>query len=92
MVEQDVPEIADHFVEAVDESVAQLVRMPKMGAPKDLSNDALEGLRSWPVQGFDDIRIYYLVQRDTLKVIRILHGKRDINRILSAEPGEDTLH
>jgi toxin ParE1/3/4 len=60
--------------------------MPQVGAPKLLRNPALEGLRSWPVQGFEDIRIYYLIQGGTLKVARILHAKCDINRILENEP------
>ena len=34
-------------------------------------------------------RIYYLVQREILKVVRILHGKRDIKPILENEPPED---
>ncbi len=32
--------------------------------------------------GFEAIRIYYLPDEDTLRVIRILHGKRDVKSIL----------
>ena len=60
-----------------------------MGAPKAVRNPALAGLRTWPVKGFEDIRIYYLVQREILKVVRILHGRRDIKPILENEPPED---
>lgn len=39
------------------------------------------------------MRIFYLVQGETLKVVRILHGKRDINRILEGESAvDDTVH
>jgi plasmid stabilization system protein ParE len=86
LVQQDAPEVAYRFVDAVEESIEQLIRMPHMGAPKALRNSALEGLRAWPVEGFEDIRIFYLVQEQTLKVVRILHGKRDITRILENEP------
>jgi toxin ParE1/3/4 len=89
LVEQDAPEAAFRFLEAVEESVQQVVRMPDMGAPKVLRNPALEGLRSWPVQGFEDVRIYYVVQAEILKVVRVLHSKRDINRILERESGGD---
>ena len=37
------------------------------------------------VAGFEAIRIYYLLQQDTIHVIRILHGKRDVKRILESE-------
>jgi plasmid stabilization system protein ParE len=37
--------------------------------------------------GFEAIRIYYLLDEDTIRVIRILHGKRDVKRILEREGG-----
>jgi toxin ParE1/3/4 len=65
--------------------------MPGIGAAKTLRHPALQGLRSWPVQGFEDIRIYYVVQGEILKVVRVLHGKRDINRILGRESAGDDM-
>ena len=44
LVEQDAPDTALRFVDAVDESVEQLLRMPNMGAPRELKNPALKGL------------------------------------------------
>jgi hypothetical protein len=39
------------------------------------------------------MRIFYLVQGESLKVIRILHGKRNVNRILEGESAlDDTIH
>jgi hypothetical protein len=37
--------------------------------------------------GFEAIRIYYLVDEGAIRVIRILHGKRDVKRILEGEQG-----
>jgi toxin ParE1/3/4 len=62
LVNQDVPDAGFRFLDAVEASVEQLLRMPGMGAPKPLRNPALAGLRVWPVQGFEDMRIFYLVQ------------------------------
>jgi len=78
-------------MEAVEASVDKLLQMPAKGAPKLLRNPALSGLRVWPVDGFEDMRIFYLVQGETLKVIRVLHGKRDINRILEGETAQDDM-
>ena len=89
LVEQDAPDAALRFVDAVDESVEQLLRMPNMGAPRKLKNPALKGLRFWPVKDFDEFLIFYVAQADTLRVIRVLHGKRDIARILRKETGDD---
>jgi toxin ParE1/3/4 len=58
LVEQDAPDVAFRFVDAVDESIEQLRQMPKMGRLKMLHNPALKGLRVWPVQGFEEILIF----------------------------------
>jgi plasmid stabilization system protein ParE len=92
LVEQDAPDAAFRFLDAVDASVEQLLGMPEMGAPKPLNNPVLEGLRSWPVKGFEEMRIYYVVQGETLRVVRVLHGKRDLSRILESEPADDAIH
>jgi len=90
LVEQDAPDAAFRFVEAVEASVEQLVHMPNICAPRELRNSALKGLRFWPVKEFDEFLIFYLVvEGDTVKVLRILHGKRDLDRILKKESGDD---
>jgi toxin ParE1/3/4 len=80
---------ANSFLDAVDESIGVLRGMPEIGAPKLLRNPALAGLRSWPVAGFEDILIIYIVQPDTLRVVRVLHGKRDIKKILGREKSDE---
>lgn len=90
LVEQDAPDAAVRFLDAVEESVEQLLCMPHMGAPEELRNPALKDLRVWPVKGFEEIRIFYVAQGDTVRVIRVLHG-RDIERILRKEPADDDI-
>ena len=51
LVEQDAPAAAVRFREAVELSVAQLLRTPHLGIPKALRNPELKGLRTWPVKG-----------------------------------------
>ena len=78
-------DVATRFLNAVDTSIASICKMPHMGAVKRLRNPALSGRRFSPVDGFEDILIFYLVQRDTLRVVRVLHGSRDVNNILKRE-------
>ena len=68
---------------AIEEAAAFLARNPRAGAPRFTSSRRLVGLRAWPVPGFEDVRIYYLHNRRTLRIIRVLHGKRDTAKILS---------
>ena len=60
---------------------------PFVGPRYASSSPQLENLRSWPVAGFEAIRIYYLLDEDAIHIIRILHGKRDVKRILEREAG-----
>ncbi len=76
-------------MDAVEESILQLLHMPCSGMPRELKNPALRGLRAWPVRDFDDFTIFYQVVENTLRVIRILHGKRDVARILKKESDDD---
>lgn len=92
LVSQAAPEAAVRFMNAVEESVRQVCRMPHSGAPRKVRSPSLKGLRVWPVQGFEEILIFYVVQGDTVRVIRVLHGKRDVVRVLLREtPDADTL-
>jgi plasmid stabilization system protein ParE len=50
LVEQDSADAAYRFLDALEESVRQLLSMPHMGSPRALKNRHLEGLRAWPVK------------------------------------------
>ena len=89
LVEQDEPKVADRFLSAVRRTMEGIIRMPQGGAPKRLPRELLRGLRSWPVKGFEDVRVYYRAHEGGVRVVRVLHGKRDINNILEKE-GDDT--
>jgi toxin ParE1/3/4 len=43
---------------------------------------SIAGLRSWPIKGFEATRIYYIEADGVLLVLRILHGKRNVRRVL----------
>ena len=89
LVEKDAARAAERFLEAVQLAIGTLCQMPGAGAPKLLENPSLAGLRSWPVHGFPAMRIYYLHAADELRIVRVLHGKRDINPLLEEEAASD---
>jgi toxin ParE1/3/4 len=82
LVDQNHPEIALRFKDAVRHTVDSLREHPLVGARYRSSKPTLQNLRSWPVTGFEAVRIYYLADTDAIHVIRILHGKRDVKGIL----------
>ena len=66
-------DLALRFLTALEEAIQFLYRYPEAGALKELENAR---------------RIYYLrPDEDTLRIVRILHGKRDLDRILEKEEG-----
>ena len=85
LIEQDAEQVAERFLAAVEETVHELCQHPRMGAPRFFKNPALAGLRTWPVKGFPAIRIYYLCDEEAVRVVRVLHGKRDISPLLEME-------
>jgi len=85
LTEVDVPEIAIRFRGAVRQTIQSLRQNPRVGPRYSSRNAQLQNLRSWPVVGFEAIRIYYIADEETVHVIRILHGKRDVKRILEDE-------
>jgi plasmid stabilization system protein ParE len=63
-----------------------------MGAPGEIGNPALKGLRL-AGERVRRVPYFYVVAGDTVRVIRILHGKLDIDRILGKESvDDDKLH
>ena len=91
-LKENAADVAARYLQAVEKAVEQLLEMPGMGAPKALKNSSLAGLRSWPVSGFEEIRVYYRIHQDTVRVIRVLHGRRDIKRILEKESHDVRQH
>ncbi len=81
----NLAEVAVRFRDSVRRTVRVLCEHPRVGARYRSSNPQFQNLRSWPVAGFEAIRIYYLLDDDTMRIIRILHGKRDVKHILERE-------
>jgi plasmid stabilization system protein ParE len=81
----EAPEIALRFREAVTRTIQSLRQNPHVGPRYSSDDPQLQNPRSWPVAGFEAVRIYYAVEGDAMQIIRILHSKRDVRRILQSE-------
>src|SRR5438445_4710003 len=76
-------ETAERFPLAMEQALHEIREQPGAGSPRSFNNPKLNGLRSWRVPGFEDIHIYYLQpQPNLIRIVRVLHGKRDLARIL----------
>ena len=76
-IAEDNLDIGVTFLVAVEDSLEQLSRMPLIGKTKHFRT--VKNLRMWPVKGFDSYLIFYLVNADSIELVRLLHGARDID-------------
>jgi toxin ParE1/3/4 len=74
--------IAERFLAQVEQGLAQLVEMPLLGSPWHSDNPRFQDLRIWPVRGFRKYLLVYIASHECVDLVRILHGSRNIQRIL----------
>lgn len=73
------PGAADRMVDAILEGSRMHVRFPNIGQIRD---DLRPGLRCFVVSQYV---VFYRPMGDTIEVLRILHGARDISRLIEPE-------
>jgi toxin ParE1/3/4 len=72
---------AIRFQDAARMALDRVAELPSIGAPCIGGAPRLRGHRSWPVPGFEAIRIYYLEKDLSIDIMRVLHGAQDIDQV-----------
>ena len=75
-------EQGDLFILAAIRTFQQLREFPGIGSPKLCPGLAITDLRSWAVQGYPNHLIYYHSHGGAVVVFAVLHGSRDVRKIL----------
>jgi toxin ParE1/3/4 len=75
------PAAAERLAKAIDERCRRLGQLPRMGRARE---ELQPGLRSVVV---DKYTLFYRVTPTAVQILRILHGARDIDRIMKGEDG-----
>ena len=78
-------ELAARWEESTDAAMRSLLRFPERGAPCRFRSPALAGLRWIFVPGFPRHLLFYRCEpdRQTVLVVHVLHGARDLESLLS---------
>jgi toxin ParE1/3/4 len=79
-------ETALRFYDAASSTLGNVASMPGIGEQWPSANPRLSGLRVWRIEGFVKHLIFYRQVDDGIEIVRILHGARDIDTVLEAEP------
>ena len=82
-------EVAERFLVAFDNTVAQIAKMPTIGHWRKFRSPELHGIRSLAVgDHFSAHLVFYRWSGDIVSIERVMHGARDLERRL-AEPPEN---
>lgn len=76
---------ADRFLQASNEVFDTISRLPHLGRAYEFLNPQLTGLRWLQVPGFDNYLVFYRPADGEVKIVRVLHGSRDIKHVLDTE-------
>jgi len=80
---EDNLDIAVHFLVAVEDSIEQIGRNPFVGSPREFENSQIKNLRMWRVKNFTDYQIFYTIKEETIEIVRVLNGARDLPNIFN---------
>lgn len=74
---------AEHFLELAEATFSQILITPKIGKSIDFVFDRMGEIRQWRIKNFKDYLVFYRVQEEEVEILRVLHGARDLEGILS---------
>ena len=75
-IASDSPDAAGRFIAAIDAYLHKIARSGSSGVPRDWIRPDLRA------HFFKSYAVYFRVSIDTLTVVRIVHGERDIDAII----------
>jgi toxin ParE1/3/4 len=84
-IAEDDLDAADRFAIALDAAYHRLAEMPGIGVSREYNNPKLRDVRMWPIPGFPKYLIFYNATATELRVLRVLHGARDLERLFAPE-------
>jgi toxin ParE1/3/4 len=77
------PRAALSFSGGVDGALRRIADHPGIGRSRPSRDPLLQGIRTWPLPGFESVLVVYRVARTDIEVLRVLHGARDVRGLLS---------
>lgn len=83
-LDAESPQAAGRLLDVIETATAMLLRHPGLGRSCGFRSARAKYVRSW-VLGFATRVLYYRGIDDGIEVIRMLHGRRDVRRIVDAE-------
>lgn len=83
---QGGPDVAERFLDSLERAYERLSLHPMIGVACEGLSPRLDSVRRWGVPGFPNHLIFYREGSGCVEILRILHGARDLEAILTVEP------
>lgn len=80
-IRRDSARSALRFLDAVAGTVGRLAERSGLGRTFESNNPHLDGLRCFRVAGFGNYLVFYVPLENGIRVVRVLHGARDLNSV-----------
>jgi toxin ParE1/3/4 len=74
---------AEQFLELAEATFAQILTVPRIGKSLDFLSERMGEVRQWRIKNFQDYLVFYRLQDEQVEILRVLHGARDLDNILS---------
>lgn len=88
-INEDNPQAADRFLAEVEHTVDTIARMPLIGHAYVSDQPQLAGVRMLAVRNFRNYLIFYKSVADTVELLLVVHGARDIPAVFERLPPEE---
>jgi toxin ParE1/3/4 len=76
---------------AITAALLRIEKNPRSGAKCGFSVDELQGIRRMPIAGFPRHLIFYRADEEEIRILRVVHGARDLESLLTASAGTERL-
>jgi toxin ParE1/3/4 len=82
------PTAAERVLDAIEDTFQQIARHPECGMTFRTRNAKLQGLRIFPVKGFQNYLVFYRNDGESVRILYVVHGARHLLRLFKHEPRE----
>jgi toxin ParE1/3/4 len=82
-ISYDNLDAGDRFIYAAEATFQLIAKTPGIGRLSGFTNPEVVQVRQYPVKGFPNYLILYQLTEDTIDIIRVLHGARNLESTLS---------
>jgi toxin ParE1/3/4 len=80
--EQSGEALAHRWEKAVKSALLRVVRYPSAGTPCTFRSPELRDVRQTTIPGFPKHLLFYRFQNGEVQILRVVHGARDLERLL----------